>query len=373
MIKHNILIIGSGKIGTTVATLLAKTNDYNVTLSDIKEPDTLITIYNNPIQFVKLNIQQPDEVIKFIKSNKIQSIVSCLPFYLTIEVAKIASKCDINYFDPTEDIATTNQVLELAKNNKGSFATQCGLAPGFISIAANSLMNNFDKIQNVKMRVGALSQNTSNSLNYSFTWSVDGVINEYIHPCIVIENGKKIQKPALGDLEEIIVDNYKYEAFHTSGGVGSLVDSYHGQVTNLDYKTMRYPGHCAKVSFILNDLKLREKPQLVKQILENVIPHTQEDKVVIYVVVQGEKNGIFSEKTYSNTLYPSEIDGTNFSAIQMTTATAICTIIDLVVTEKKLSGIIKQEQVSINQFLANRFGSYYHKCSTNNKYQYFKG
>jgi saccharopine dehydrogenase-like NADP-dependent oxidoreductase len=369
MIKHNILIMGSGRIGITVATLLARTNDYNVILSDIQKPHKLIELYPNSIKFTTLDIKKPKNIINFIKQNNIESIVSCLPFYLTIKVAMIANQCNINYFDPTEDINTTNKVLALAKKNTATFAPQCGLAPGFISIAANALMNNFDKIENVKMRVGALTQNTSNSLNYSFTWSVDGVINEYIHPCSVIENGNKIEKPALGDLEEIIVDNYKYEAFHTSGGVGSLIDTYYGQVNNLDYKTMRYPGHCAKMSFILNDLKLRQNPKLAKEILENVIPHTEEDKVVIYVAIQGEQNGLFSEKTYSNTLYPIEIDGNKFSAIQMTTATAICTIIDLVVTEKKLSGIVKQEQVNINEFLSNRFGSYYKKCSINNKHQ----
>jgi saccharopine dehydrogenase-like NADP-dependent oxidoreductase len=363
MIKHNILIMGSGKIGTTVATLLARTNDYKVTIADIKAPHKLPQIYNNPIEFVNLDINNMNSIILFIEQNNIKSIVSCLPFYLTIEVAKIASKCNINYFDPTEDVLTTNQVLEMAKANTSTFAPQCGLAPGFISIAANSLMDNFDKVENVKMRVGALTQNTSNSLNYAFTWSVDGVVNEYIHPCVVIENGEKKLKPALGDLEEVIVDNNKYEAFHTSGGVGSLVETYQGRVTNLDYKTMRYPGHCSKMSFILNDLKLRNQPELAKQILESVIPHSEEDKVVIYVAIQGEQNGTFKERTYSNTLYPIEVDGNNFSAIQMTTATAICTVIDLVVTEKKLSGIVKQEQINIDTFLNNRFGSYYKKCS----------
>ncbi len=361
MIKHKILILGAGKIGTTVAGLLARTGDYEAFIGDVNPPHTLPQIKNNPIQFIPMDIKKADAIKNYIKSNQIQGVVSCLPFNLTIEVAKIASECGIDYFDPTEDVATTNAVYELSKNSKGSFAPQCGLAPGFISIAANSLMEGFEDVDNVKMRVGALTQNTSNSLNYAFTWSVDGVVNEYIHPCVVIENGERKLKPALGDLETIIVENHPYEAFHTSGGVGSLVESYAGKVKNMDYKTMRYQGHCTKMSFILNDLKLREKPELAKQILSKVIPHAEDDKVVVYVSVQGNKNGNFSEKTYTNTLYPVTVDDNTYTAIQMTTAAGICTVIDLVMHEKRLTGLIKQEQISLPEFLGNRFGSYYAK------------
>lgn len=361
MEQHKILIIGAGKIGVTVASLLSRTGDYVAYLGDLLEPKKIPLIHNNPIHFVHTDINAPEAIKKFILENKIDAVVSCLPYNLTLNVAKIASECNIHYFDPTEDVATTNAVYELAKQSTSAFAPQCGLAPGFISITANSLINEFDEIDHVKMRVGALTQNTSNSLHYAFTWSVDGLINEYIHPCVVIENGERKLTPALGGLENIIVNNQHYEAFHTSGGVGSLVDSYAGKVKNMDYKTMRYPGHCSKMSFILQDLRLRETPELAKQILGKVIPHAMQDKVIVYVSVQGYKDGVFHETSYTNTLYPLNIDGNQFTAIQMTTATGICTMIDKVVHEKKLSGLVKQEDISLAEFLDNRFGSYYAK------------
>ena len=163
----------------------------------------------------------------------------------------------------------------------------------------------------------------------------------------------------MGGLENIIIENEHYEAFHTSGGVGSLVDSYYGKVRNMDYKTMRYPGHCDKMAFLLKDLRLREDPELIKKILSRVIPHAEQDKVVVYVSVQGYKDSRLSEVSYTNTLYPLNVDGNNFTAIQMTTAAGICTVVDMVVHEKKLSGLIKQEQITLAEFLANRFGSYY--------------
>lgn len=361
MHKHKVLVMGAGKIGVTVAALLNHSGDYLTYVSDIKPPHELPLIKDNPIEFVIGNINKPEEIKKFIKDNKIEAIVSCLPFNLTIEVAKIAHETGIHYFDPTEDVATTDAVTQLAKTSSATFAPQCGLAPGFISIAANSLMQGLDDINVVKMRVGALTQSTSNFLKYAFTWSIDGLVNEYIHPCIVLEDGVKKSIPALGGIEDITIDGDVYEAFYTSGGVGSMADTYLGKVKYLDYKTIRYPGHCEKMAFLLQDLKLRERPELLKEILSHVIPHVEDDKVVVYVCAQGYVKGRLTEKTYTNTLYPTKYDGNVFTAIQMTTAAGICTIIDLVVKEKKLTGIVKQEQVTLNEFLNNRFGSYYKK------------
>ncbi len=359
MSKHKMLIMGAGKIGITVASLLARTNDYEAYLSDIRRPNGIPEIPLNPVQFIALDINNADEIIKFIEDNAIEGIISCLPFHLTIEVAKIAAKTGIHYFDPTEDVATTSMVYELAKTSKGAFAPQCGLAPGFISIAANSLTEGFAEIDHIKMRVGALTPNVNNNFHYAFTWSIDGVINEYIHPCIVMQDGERKLVPALEGLEQLVVDNEHYEAFYTSGGVGSLVESYKGRAKNMDYKTIRYVGHCEKMKFILQDMNLREDPELAKKILTKVIPHVEQDKVVVYVSVVGKKNGMLSEITYTNTCYPLKVDKTTFTAIQMTTASGICTIVDMVVHEKKLTGLVKQEQVSLADFLANRFGSYY--------------
>lgn len=363
MHKHKVLVMGAGKIGVTVAALLNNSGDYQTFVSDIKAPHELPLIKNNPIQFVIGNITKPEEIKKFIKEQQIEAVISCLPFNLTIEVAKIAHECGIHYFDPTEDVATTEAVTKLAATSKATFAPQCGLAPGFISIAANSLMQGLEDINIVKMRVGALTQSTSNSLKYAFTWSIDGVVNEYIHPCIILEDGEKKAIPALGGMESITMDGDVYEAFYTSGGVGSMVDTYAGKVKYLDYKTMRYPGHCEKMAFLLQDLKLRETPDVLKDILQRVIPHVEEDKVVIYVSAQGYVNGRLTERTYTNTLYPMNYDGNVFTAIQMTTAAGICMVVDYVVKEKKLSGIVKQEQITLDEFLNNRFGSYYKKAA----------
>lgn len=356
MVKHKVLIMGAGKIGLAVSNLLNFSGDYDVYIGDIKKPKE---INDKEVTFLEMSIANKEQIKEFIKNNSIEAIISCLPFNLTIHVAKIASECNIHYFDPTEDVKTTEEVYQLSKNTNATFVPQCGLAPGFISIASNSLIQEFEDVESVKMRVGALSQSTNNSLNYAFTWSIDGVINEYIHQCLVIENNNKKLVPALSGLETLVIDGNHYEAFNTSGGIGSLADTYLGKVKNIDYKTLRYPGHCDKMKFILHDLRLKDDPELAKQILLKVVPYTQKDKVVVYVSVQGYRHGVLSEKHYNNTLLPAIINDNYFTAIQLTTATGICTMVDKVLHEKKLQGLVYQEQLSLEELLSNRFGKYY--------------
>ncbi len=362
MHNHKILIMGAGKVGITVAALLSHCGDYTIYLSDIKPPHELPLIKDNPIEFVTGDITKPDEIKHFIAEHEIEAIISCLPFNLTLEVAKVAFICKIHYFDATEDVKTTRAVYELAQSGATTFAPQCGLAPGFISIAANSLIKEMEHIEHIKMRVGALTQSANNNLKYGVTWSIDGLINEYIHPCTILDEGVKKRVPAMSGLENIIIDGDVYEAFYTSGGAGSMPDTFKGRASHLDYKTIRYPGHCEKMSFLLHDLKLNKNPTLLKDLLKNAIPDVEDDKVVIYVAAIGYVKGRLTERTYTNTLYPSYYDGHKFTAIQMSTASGICTIVDLVVKHKKLTGIVLQEQISFDEFLSNRFGVYYAKA-----------
>ncbi len=133
---------------------------------------------------------------------------------------------------------------------------QCGLAPGFISIAAAELITHFDELRAVKLRVGALPQHPNNVLKYSLTWSTEGLINEYGNPCQAISDGRLIEVAPLEGLEEIEIDGTLYEAFNTSGGLGSLAETHGAHIESMNYKTMRYPGHCAQMRLLMNDLKL---------------------------------------------------------------------------------------------------------------------
>src|SRR6202000_494118 len=113
----------------------------------------------------------------------------------------------------------------------------------FISIVAYDLAAKFERLDSVRMRVRALPLYPSNALNYNLTWSTDGVINEYDEPCEAIVDGELRESAPLEELEEFSLDGIRYEAFNTSGGLGTLCETLNGQVRTLNYRTVRYPGH----------------------------------------------------------------------------------------------------------------------------------
>ncbi len=360
---HRVLVLGAGKIGSLISVLLAAANDYQVYLADINIDHPMLTQLADKtphFELIKLNAEMPAEIINFLQKNTITTIVSALPYFCNIAIIKIAKELNINYFDLTEDTATAKAAIESSQQISSVFVPQCGLAPGFISIVANHLMQHFSTLDIVKMRVGALPLNISNSLQYSLTWSTDGLINEYGNHCHGIENGEEVTLLPLDDVEQIKIDGLTYEAFNTSGGVGTLTMSYLGKVKQLTYKTIRYPGHGEKIRFLMNDLKLNDDRTTLKKILENCLPKTIQDVVLVYVSVTGMQNNIYTEENYVKKFYPKKINGQLWSAIQLTTASALCAVLDLVLTHpEKYRGLVKQEQFSLDDLLENRFGEYY--------------
>ena len=243
---------------------------------------------------------------------------------------------------------------------------QCGLAPGFISIIANHLTEDFDELETVRMRVGALPQFPSNALKYNLTWSTDGLINEYCNLCEAIHNGRRIEVLALEGLEHFSLDGMRYEAFNTSGGLGSLCETLDGRVRELNYKTIRYVGHRDLASLLVNDLRLSERREVFKDMLEYALPITFQDVVVTFCTVTGRRNGQLVQASDARKVYGQVMDGEHWSAIQITTAAGLCAIVDLCATGKvRRQGFVRQEQFGFDDFIANRFGKYYESTITN--------
>ena len=230
-------------------------------------------------------------------------MLNAAPYHLTTRDRGSRARGAAHYLDLTEDVASTRRVKALAANAPVAFIPQCGLAPGFISIVAFDLAKRFETLDSVRLRVGALPQYPSNALNYNLTWSTDGVINEYCEPCEAIVNGVRRDVPPLEECEEFSLDGVTYEAFNTSGGLGTLCETLEGKVRNLNYRTIRYPGHAAIMKALLNDLRLRDRRDLLKDILENAVPATLQDVVIVFVTVCGRKDGQLVQETYANKIY----------------------------------------------------------------------
>lgn len=359
----SILILGAGKIGSLVASFLASCSEYAVTIGDISAEacaKTAGAIEGHKISTVVLDVAKDSIFKKYCETQKPDAVISSLPYYCNVHVAEVAREYRMHYFDLTEDVEVTREVKKISAGSARAFVPQCGLAPGFVSIAANELISHFDSVDAVKMRVGALPINPSNVLKYSLTWSTDGLINEYGNVCYGVEKGKKIPLQPLEGYETIEIDGLLYEAFNTSGGLGTLADTYAGKVQLMNYKTLRYPGHCEKIHFLMNDLKLNDDRETLKRILENAIPKTYQDVVWIYVAVIGRKDGELIEENYVKKIYSQTIFGKLWSAIQITTAAGICSVFDLVLAKPdQFHGFITQESFPMQAILTNRFGKYY--------------
>ena len=357
-----ILLLGAGKIGVIIAQLLSSSGDYRVSVAD-KDQKSLDRLPQHPnILPLSVDVNNADQ-LHLAMQGKFAALSAC-PFHITQTVAKSAFQNNVHYLDLTEDVATTQFVQSLVQSStasvKSALIPQCGLAPGFITIVTYDLAKKFDELKNVHMRVGALPKYPSNALKYNLTWSTDGLINEYCNPCEAIVEGELMKVPPLEELETFSLDGISYEAFNTSGGLGTLCETLAGKVTNLNYRSVRYPGHRDIMKMLLQDLRLRDRRPLLKEIFESALPLTNQDVVLIFVTVSGMKNGQLVQETYANKIYSQMINGQIWSAIQITTAAGICTVLDLLATGKlPQQGFIKQEDILFEDFITNRFGQYY--------------
>ena len=359
MSMKNIIIAGAGKIGCLIALHLAKTNQYTVTIldKDFNQSDNkrLKSVENIHCEIADIN--DHSRVDSIITKSKAIAIISCLPYFCNMTIVEYAIRHKLHYFDLTEDVEIANQIKVLAEGKQQVFMPRCGLAPGFIGLVANHLSNAFETLRSVKLRVGALPINSNNALQYALTWSTDGLINEYANPSEIIRKGKMITVPALEGLETIKIDGVTYEAFHTSGGIGNLATILNDKVENMSYKTIRYPGHCDIIKFLMNDLLLEQHRETLKQILENALPKTYQDVVIIYVAIIGKQHDKLLENNYLNKVYPAEFYGHKWSAMQVTTSSSVAAVVDIVLNKpEKYHGYVCQENLDFEGFVNNRFG-----------------
>ncbi len=357
--NKKVLLIGAGKIGSMIAHMLGS-NGYGVTVSDMNGESLSHRKFDNFDKLV-LNVFNTNELIKTLEGH--DYVVNAGPYFLAEHIAEAAAATKTHYFDLTEDVEQTKIIRKIAVKNrtKCAFVPQSGLAPGFIAIVANDLAKNFDTVEDVKMRVGALPRFPNNSLKYNMTWSTDGLVNEYLHPCNAVKDGKLVDIEPLEGLENFSLDGEPYEAFNTSGGLGTLCETWKGKVTNMNYKTIRYPGHKHLMKFLIDEMKLgADNGKPLKELMDKAIPVTDHDVVVIFVAVTGYRDGKFLQETWTKKIYGREMFGHNWTAIQLTTGASVCAIIDLHASKKlPQKGFVKQESANLEDFLNTNCGSVY--------------
>jgi saccharopine dehydrogenase-like NADP-dependent oxidoreductase len=365
--KAKIFIAGSGGIGRAAGLILGDTPNFDVELyfGDINLDtiqDASNYVNHNLKEKIKINeVLMPMSDSTEALNNALDQcdiILDCLPGSQAPRMARLALNHKCHYANLTEYVAETNEIMEIAKDADTAFVLQTGLAPGFINVLACRLFEEFtheykvDAVDRMGMKVGALSKNAPSPHFYAFTWSPIGVATEYLKDAEIVRNFKKIKVPALSGRQTIIIDGDEYEDNFTSGGAADLPDAFQGRVKDLDYKTLRYPGHYSWVEGALTTVPVGEdRIQMLENIMLENIPSVEDDVVVVYASVQGKDHkGRLRRKERSYEIYPAKIGNQSLRAIQTTTAAPLCEIAYMMMT-KGWKGIKLQSQIPAEEFL----------------------
>ncbi len=346
---QSVAVFGLGKVGELVAHLLARAG-FTVVGFDSREREGL------GLQTRTLDVS--DATALRTALDGVDAVVSCLPYHLNIAVAEAAYDQSVHYFDLTEDVPTTQRVIELAKDRPDNvFVPQCGLAPGLIGIVGASLAADFDSIRSIELKVGALPQNPTGLLGYAFNWSAEGVVNEYLNDCEVLRSGQRRTVPPMAEKERVFIGGIELEAALTSGGLGTMCETYEGRVQRLDYKTLRYPGHFRQMHFLFDELNLRDERELVGRMLVDAKPPVNDDVVYLHAAVEGVRDGQPFRHNHVRAYRPIEIDGQTWRAISWTTAASAVSMVELVAAGTLPgTGFVRQEDVRLDDLLGTKSG-----------------
>lgn len=369
--KHQIIIAGAGGIAEAAGLLLAEWSRItpkifigNRTLSKAQKVARWIeegTSSECKVTPFHLPVEGVTDEMKHIFS-KADILLDCLPGGLAPRMARFAKDFNFHYANMTEYVAETNEIMDLAKDAQTGFVLQTGIAPGYIDVLAHGMFLKFcrdfgvDKVDKLEFKVGALTDHAVAPHFYGFTWSPVGVATEYVKDAVVIRDFKKTTRPALSETGRIIIDGVTFEDNLTSGGAADLPDALVGKVKSLDYKTLRHPGHYGWVREQLASFGNRkDKIAALQQKMEEVIPHIEDDRIVLYAAVQGkDSGGTLRRREVAKLIFPQNVGKHRLRAIQTTTAVPMLqAAMDLL--EKPRKGVILQSQIEPESFLNGSF------------------
>ncbi len=368
--KHTILIAGAGGIGQATGLILAATDhlDCNIIIGDRYQDaannaasyinDGASTKVAAPLLFPEDG--DSPELLAALK--KADIILDCLPGSQAPRLAQYAKDHKCHYANLTEYVKETEMVSEIAKTAETGFIVQTGLAPGYINVISHHLFKQFctsygvEKVDSIDMKVGALSKNARSPYFYAYTWSPIGVATEYVKDAIVVEDYITKHIPSLSQTETILLDGKVYEDDFTSGGAADLPVALEGKAKNINYKTLRYPGHYAWAKEIIKNTPAgQDKVQHLHSTMMANIPAVEDDVVIVFASVKGkDMNGVLRALEKSIHIYPSQVGKHTLRAIQTTTAAPLCEAAQLLLSGK-YKGAVYQSQIDTDSFLNGPF------------------
>ena len=332
----DVIILGAGMMGRAITYDLCNYSNFDrITLAD-NDSQTMDSaqsfLKGKTVNFASINVEDTDDVKKHFQHADVA--ISAVPYRFNYELTKIAVETKTHFLDlgGNNDIVNRQRSLSSeAKKNSVTIIPDCGLAPGMASVITRDIVEEMDSVDYVKLRVGGLPLNPKPPLNYQIVFSPYGLINEYVEDAIVLDHGEIIEKKSMTELETIKFPKPfdEMEAFLTSGGCSTLPYTYRNKIDYLDYKTIRYPGHCSKFKTLLDlgfadetkvpvgDMQVVPRELLASLLLEK-LPINEKDVVLIKVLSRGMKNGKNLSLDYIIIDYYDEKNG--ITAMMRTTA-----------------------------------------------------
>lgn len=303
------LVLGAGRIGYAVAfDLIRSPRVEQVILADhdlARLKSVKQQLGDAKVTPVELDITRSKDVVELMSRSSVA--IGCVGYSHNYELAKSALKARCHFVDlggNEEMVAKQFLLHDLAKEQDITIIPDLGLAPGLVSILAVSAADSLDELYEIRLRVGGIPVEPVAPLNYSQVFSIDGLINEYCEDVTVIRDGKLMVLPSLTELETIDFPKPfgTLEAFATSGGASTLPQSYQGKIQHLDYKTIRYPGHCAQMALIKHLGLMSSQPiklpsgvevaprQILHHALSEKLSKDEPDVVLLRVTVTGMRD-----------------------------------------------------------------------------------
>lgn len=369
MATHTIFIAGGGGIGRAAGLLLRHLADFDarVIIGDVsqravEEAVAYIGGSGGKVSGVVMPREGSDAALDAALGTS-EVLLDCLPGGQAPRMARLALQHGLHYANLTEYVHETDEIKRLARDAKKGFVLQTGLAPGFVGVLAMHLLHEFGQLHGgdgqmeyVSMKVGALTKSANAPHYYGFTWSTIGVATEYVKDAVVIRDHKTTTLPSLSEYEQLIIDGVRYEADLTSGGAADLPEALTGRVRNLDYKTLRWPGHYAWVQEQLAAVPPGEdRVMALERKMLDTVPVCEDDLVVIQAFVQGRDGHGQLRQHGRNYAIPSmEVGGRRLRAIQSTTAAPLVECARMLL-RGELKGIVLQSQLKPAEFLGGPF------------------
>ncbi len=328
--KIPVLVLGAGRMGRRIARMLASDARFAPRLSS-RDADALALAAASGLATVPFGgAGLRDELYTLLHG--MRAVVLTDATMAPAEVARAALECGCHYLDILEDTGGAAQVAALA-GIAGSLclAPGCGLAPGYVTALAAELLAKSAPKSETTVFVGVLPARRENRLGYANIWGIDGLLDEYTNPCLVVEQGQLAEIAPLTLAETVTLGGATFEAFATSGSLDALARRHAGKVGALVFKTLRYPGHLDYMQFLLDDLGLSARLYQLRALLTTALPETADDRVLI-AIRQCASPGAPEVWTRQELRAAPDEAGAPASASATATAAHTCAMVDLICT-----------------------------------------